>query len=200
MNKNRVTFRVSRKLTRNSTRKATRRFVRLATTVGCLRICARWALTVIYLRRCEMWPIKLNRRPALLTELNGGRPAVAKFLYFQSFASNGLRESVRYRTCYDQPVCQMWSSYLHLLWQHERQHKMYKIRWLWVTQGHRQCHRKAHTASYCIWVIRSHLSRLADFHLFHRHLLPLLGKIHLECRRNFRRQKTGVCGLSCGVV
>jgi len=49
-------------------------------------------------------------------------------------------------------------------------------------------------------VIASYLSKVANFNLPHLHLALPLGVTPLEFCRDFRRQKTRVPGLSCGVV
>jgi len=74
--------------------------------------------------------------------------------------------------------------------------------WVWVTQGHRQCHHlielydlfdfDGNYASilYCFRVIVSQLSKITDFNLLHLHLSPPFEMMPFEFCQDLRRQKT----------
>jgi len=81
-----------------------------------------------------------------------------------------------------------------------------------VTQGHRHCHHHSIqrvrflfntnyvSILYHFRDIASYLSKFADLNLPHLRLAPPLGVTLVEFRWDLWRQKTGVPGLSCGVV
>jgi len=105
------------------------------------------------------------------------------------------------RTCCDEclGICQIWSSYLHPLRQHERQRQMYKMWWFWcygslkvignVTIWYRaydflfDFNKYSASIFYHFRVTASYLSKVAHFNLWYLHLLSQLGVTPFEfCR------------------
>jgi len=95
------------------------------------------------------------------------------------------------RTCYGQCLCQIWSSYIHPLQQHETQCWVYRMGWfgrLRIKQGHRQCHHLVECIrppirrwqKLCLYLVlfpcysELYLSKVTHFNLPHLHLVPLL--------------------------
>ena len=113
-------------------------------------------------------------------------------------------------TYYAQPICPIWTLYLHPLRRYERWHKMSKLSSFGVVRGHPRSLKIAPFDSllafhsyyaailHRFWDIAKYWSKIADLNL--PHFYHTLGVIWLEFRRDFWHQKTRVPGLSYGVV
>jgi len=155
-----------------------------------------------------------NRLTAHCAGLQAGCPSCrptnsVKALKHGRFASNWFPVDMPLAAdvCCDKKLCYRRGTARHAV-------SVETVGWLWVTQGHRQCHhsiertydflfdfnRNRASILYRFREIASYLSKVADFSPPHLHLSPPQWLTLVEFRRCLWHKKTRVSGLSCGVV